>query len=104
MMGDQPASYELITSGEQDMILALVIPTVLVLVTVPFTMLRILLLGWDCMLVREERPAGRTRNCLTVCCGLSSMMMFTNLLVIISIIYVVIIVQSTSDPLERDHS
>ena len=52
----------------------------------------------------EGMRAGRGRNCLTVCCGVTGMMLFTNILMLVTVIYVFIIIQSTSDPLVRDLS
>ena len=86
MAGDHPASYRVNASHTQDWILALVSPLMLIVITVPFTVLRILLLGWNCTLTRqfwdeeeeglEPVRASKKRNCLTVCCGVSGMMMF----------------------------
>jgi len=114
MLGDHPASYELQTSGEQDIVLALIIPLLLALTTVPFTFLRALLLGWNCVLVSQARDkqrdidnpplAGKARNCLSVCCGVSGMMMFTSLLALTVVAYVLVILQSTTNPLTREVS
>jgi len=116
MEGEHPASYELKTSAQQDMMVALLVPLVLILFTVPFTALRILLLGWNCALTKQEfegdieeeeeegvipRP-GRSRNCLTVCCSISGMMMFTNLLMILVFVYVFVTMKSFTSPLEKE--
>jgi len=117
MEGEHPASYELQTSAQQDMMVAMLVPLLLALFTVPFTILRILLLGWNCTLAKQElegdleeeeegvipRP-GKPRNCLTVCCGVSGMMMFTNLLMIVVMVYVFIIMKSFTSPLEKEPS
>lgn len=117
MEGEHPASYELQTSAQQDMLLAMMVPIILVLFTVPFTILRMLLLGWSCTLTKQElegdleeeeegvipRP-GKSRNCLTVCCGVSGMMMFTNLLMMVVMVYVFIIMKSFTSPLEKEPS
>merc|ERR1719318_2423216 len=111
MEGEHPASYELQTSAQQDMM----VPLLLAMFTVPFTILRILLLGWNCTLTKQElegdveeeeegvipRP-GKSRNCLTVFCGVSGMMMFTNLLMIVVMVYVFIIMKSFTSPLEKE--
>jgi len=117
MEGDHPASYELQTSPQQDMAVAMLVPILLVMFTVPFTVLRILLLGWNCTLSRQEREGdleeedegviprpGKTRNCLTVCCGVSGMMMFTSILMIVVMVYVFVIMQSLSSPLTKEPS
>ena len=114
MAGDHPASYRINASHTQDWILALMSPFMLIVITVPFTVLRILLLGWNCTLTRqfwdEEEEglqptrASRKRNCLTVCCGVSGMMMFTNLLMILVIVYIFIFHQSFNSPLTKDPS
>ena len=114
MAGDHPASYQINASHTQDLIAALMSPFMLIVITVPFTMLRILLLGWNCTLTRQYwddeeeglRPsrASKSRNCLTVFCGVSGMMMFTILLMIIVMLYIFIFLQSFSSPLTRDPS
>ena len=114
MAGDHPASYQINASHTQDLIAALMSPFMLIVITVPFTMLRILLLGWNCTLTRqfwdEEEEglqptrASRKRNCLTVCCGVSGMMMFTNLLMLVVVVYIFIILQSATSPLTKDPS
>ena len=113
MVGDNPAFFQLKASPEQDMILALVTPILLTLLTIPFTILRVLLLGWNCALARQPFPdeddddevrvtrAGKARNCFTVCCGVSGMMMFTNLLMLVVGVYVLVVYMSTSEPLVR---
>ena len=53
MAGDHPASYRINASHTQDWILALMSPFMLIVITVPFTVLRILLLGWNCTLTRQ---------------------------------------------------
>lgn len=113
MDAEHPASYELTTSPQQDMIVALAVPLLLAMLTLPFTLLRIMLLGWDCALSRkrewqenedEEPHAGKGRNCLTVCCGVSGMMLATNILMLVTLVYVLVIVQSATNPLIRDLS
>ena len=117
MEGAHPASYELQTSAQQDMMVAMLVPLVLAMFTVPFTILRILLLGWNCTLTKQElegdleeeeeevipRP-GRPRNCLTVCCGVSGTMMFTILFMMVVMVYVFIIMKSFTSPLEKEPS
>eukprot|EP00092_Neocalanus_flemingeri_P029745 GFUD01032293.1.p1 GENE.GFUD01032293.1~~GFUD01032293.1.p1 ORF type:complete len:528 (-),score=150.93 GFUD01032293.1:133-1716(-) len=117
MEGEHPASYELQTSHQQDILVAMLVPVLLVLFTVPFTILRMLLLGWNCALTRQEREGdleeeddgvtprpGKTRNCLTVCCGVSGMMMFTSLLMIVVMVYVFVLMQSLTSPLTKEPS
>ena len=117
MAGDHPASYQIHASPTQDLLAALVLPSLLVILTVPFTILRVLLLGWNCTLARHTFPdteeeeedlqlskASKSRNCLTVCCGVSGMMMFTNLLMILVIVYIFIFHQSFNSPLTKDPS
>lgn len=117
MAGDHPASYQIHASPTQDLLAALVLPSLLVILTVPFTVLRVLLLGWNCTLARHSFPdteeeeedlqlskASRSRNCLTVCCGVSGMMMFTNLLMLVVVVYIFIILQSATSPLTKDPS
>lgn len=116
MAGEHPASYQINASHTQDLIAALMSPIMLIIITVPFTILRILLLGWNCTLERqywdeEEDPANQEpsraskgRNCLTVFCGVAGMMMFTNLLMILVMLYIFIFHQSFSSPLTKDPS
>ena len=116
MAGDHPASYQINTSHTQDLVAALVSPVLLVTLTIPFTILRILLLGWNCTLQRNQFPdeddddeihlskASKARNCAMVCCGVSGMMMFTMLLMLVVIVYIFILLQSVSSPLEKDPS
>jgi len=117
MEGDHPASYELQTSPQQDMALALLFPVLLVMITVPFTVLRVLLLGWNCTLTKQDREGdfeeeeegvlprpGKARNCLTVCCGVSGMMMFTTLLMVVVMVYVFVIMKSVTSPLIKEPS
>jgi len=119
MDAEHPASYELSTSSGQDMVVALAVPILLALLTAPFTILRILLLGWNCSLQRQKEwrerdlddssevsgeGAGRTRNCLTVLCSVTGMMLATNILMLLGIVYVLVIIQSVSNPLVRDLS
>ena len=52
----------------------------------------------------EEPHAGKGRNCLTVCCGVSGMMLATNILMLVTLVYVLVIVQSATNPLIRDLS
>ena len=117
MAGDHPASYQIHASPTQDLLAALVLPSLLVILTVPFTILRVLLLGWNCPLARHTFPdteeeeedlqlskASKSRNCLTVCCGVSGMMMFTNLLMLVVVVYIFIILQSATSPLTKDPS
>jgi len=119
MDAEHPASYELTTSPHQDLIIALAVPLLLALLTLPFTLLRVILLGWNCSLARqkewdgsdadsseegEERRSGKSRNCLTVVCGVSAMMLFTIILMLVMVLYVFLIIQSTSSPLVRDLS
>ena len=56
MAGDHPASYQIHASPTQDLLAALVLPSLLVILTVPFTILRVLLLGWNCTLARHTFP------------------------------------------------
>ena len=115
MTGDHPASFKINASYDQDLMLALLIPVLLGLLTVPFTLLRILLLGWNCTLTRQPFPdedddeddlrlekASKSRNCLAVCCGVSGMMMFTFNTVLVVFIYIVVVIMSFSKPLVRD--
>merc|ERR1712032_435324 len=116
MDAEHPASYELTTSAHQDLIIALIVPMLLALLTLPFTLLRVILLGWNCSLARqkewdgsdadssEEGESGKSRNCLTVVCGVSAMMLFTIILMLVMVLYVFLIIQSTSSPLVRDLS
>ena len=116
MAGDHPASYQVNTSHTQDLVAAIGIPLLLILLTVPFTILRVLLLGWNCALTRQSFPdqdededlhmgkASRSRNCLTVCCGVAGMMMFTLLLVLVVTVYIFVILQSVTSPLTKDPS
>ena len=117
MAGDHPASYQIHASPTQDLLAALVLPSLLVILTVPFPVLRVLLLGWNCPPARHSFPdteeeeedlqlskASRSRNCLTVCCGVSGMMMFTNLLMLVVVVYIFIILQSATSPLTKDPS
>ena len=138
MDAEHPASYELTTSAHQDLLIALAVPMLLALLTLPFTLLRVILLGWNCSLARqkvngllcifcdkvadnlpqewdgsdadsseesvEERVSGKVRNCLTVMCGVSAMMLFTIILMVVVAVYVLLIIQSTSSPLVRDLS
>jgi len=114
MAGEHPASYQINASHTQDLIAALLSPIMLIFITVPFTVLRMILLGWNCTLTRQYwdeeeeglRPASASKawNCLTVFCGVSGMMMFTMLLMILVMIYVFIFVQSFSSPLTKDPS
>jgi len=117
MEGEHPASYELKTSPQQDMLLATMLPMLLVMLTVPFTILRILLLGWNCALTKQEREGdfedeeegviprpGKTRSCLTVMCGVSGMMMFTTILGMLVMVYVFVIIQSVTSPLTKEPS
>ena len=136
MDAEHPASYELTTSPHQDLIIALAVPMLLALLTLPFTLLRVILLGWNCSLARqkvittkpfafqkvdflsqewdgsdadsseegEERRSGKSRNCLTVICGVSAMMLFTIILMVVMVLYIFLIIQSTSSPLVRDLS
>ena len=112
MAGDHPASYSI--SHTQQWILALMSPFMMILITVPFTFLRIILLGWNCTLTRqfweeeeeeglEPSKASRGRNCLTVCCGVSGMMMLTNILMIL-VVVVIIFHQSFNSSLTKDSS
>ena len=95
MAGDHPASYSI--SHTQQWILALMSPFMMILITVPFTFLRIILLGWNYTLIRqfweeeglEPSKASRGRNCLTVCCGVSGMMMLTNILMILVVVVII---------------
>ena len=136
MDAEHPASYELTTSPHQDLIIALAVPMLLALLTLPFTLLRVILLGWNCSLARqkvmtkhdkcfqkvnllsqewdgsdadsseegEEKRSGKSRNCLTVICGVSAMMLFTIILMVVVVLYIFLIIQSTSSPLVRDLS
>ena len=54
MDAEHPASYELTTSAHQDLIIALIVPMLLALLTLPFTLLRVILLGWNCSLARQK--------------------------------------------------
>jgi len=116
MAGDHPASYQINTSHTQDLVAAIGVPLLLVLLTVPFTFLRVMLLGWNCALTRQSFPdqdeeddirpskASRSRNFLTVCCGVTGMMMFTMILVLVVAVYIFVIVQSVMSPLTKDPS
>ena len=54
MDAEHPASYELTTSVHQDLLIALAVPMLLALLTLPFTLLRVILLGWNCSLARQK--------------------------------------------------
>ena len=54
MDAEHPASYELTTSAHQDLLIALAVPMLLALLTLPFTLLRVILLGWNCSLARQK--------------------------------------------------
>ena len=54
MDAEHPASYELTTSAHQDLLIALEVPMLLALLTLPFTLLRVILLGWNCSLARQK--------------------------------------------------
>ena len=113
MAGDHPASYQINTSHTQDLVVALLSPILLIILTIPFTILRVLLLGWNCTLTRHQfrdedddevmmTKASKTRNCLTVCCGVSGMMMFTMLLILVVVVYILVFLQSFTNPLPKD--
>lgn len=115
MDAEHPASYELSTSHTQDMVVALALPLLLALLSLPFTVLRIILLGWNCSLSRQkewmpmgleegEGRASRSRNCLTVCCGVANMVLFTVILVVVVGIYVLVAIHSNTLPPVRDLS
>ena len=116
MAGDHPASYQINTSHTQDLVAAIGVPLLLVLLTVPFTFLRVMLLGWNCALTRQSFPdldedddlrpskASKSRNFLTVCCGVTGMMMFTLILVLVVAVYIFVILQSVMSPLTKDPS
>merc|ERR1712080_805956 len=58
MDAEHPASYELTTSAHQDLLIALAVPMLLALLTLPFTLLRVILLGWNCSLARQKEWDG----------------------------------------------
>ena len=103
-----------------DRLLAVVIPTVLAVVIAPFAVLRVLLLGWDCRLIRQEddrdddttsssqtftrtryqQSAGRLRSCGVVFCSLSALLMFVTVIILMVAVYVYIIIKTSVEPLK----
>ena len=54
IVAKQPVAFEMTMDQYSDMVVALVLPLVLAMLTLPFTLLRLLLLGWDCNLTRNQ--------------------------------------------------
>lgn len=115
MEGDHPAKYQIDTSPTIDLIFALLVPIALAALTVPFTILRVLLLGWNCTLSRKPFPdededevtmskSSKSRNCLTVFFGVSGMMTFTIIFILVVAVYILVFIQSLTDPLRPDPS
>lgn len=120
MLAGSPVKATISTSNHQDMILSIMLPVLLALLTLPFTILRIILLGWNCRLspmeeegletdsgeelalsdTKEARRPSHSRNCCTVTWSLASMMAFTASLGIILMVYVFCLYNSVNAPHE----
>merc|ERR1711874_105688 len=125
---DNPIEAEVKISEMLDRLLAVVIPTVLAVVIAPFAVLRVLLLGWDCRLTRQdderttslvaedehsnssssqsfarrkyEQRASRLRSCGVVFCSMSALLMFVTVVILMVAAYVYIIIKSSTEPLK----
>ena len=121
IVAKQPVAFEMTMDRYTDMVVAMVLPLVLAMLTLPFTLLRLLLLGWDCNLVRNQvgtilheapqewpedgearKGPGQGRSILTLFCGIAGMVSFTKIVILVVFIYVIIIIQSYVKPLVKD--
>ena len=111
MVADEPGQAMLETSEMLDCLIAVIVPTVLAVITASFAILRVLLLGWDCHLSRltsssrlststlslsvsgQSDGVKRTvkaHNCSVVCCSLAAMMLYVLVMIILMGAYVYI--------------
>lgn len=118
---EDPGEAMLEMSEMLDRLLAVIFPTILAVITAPFAILRVLLLGWDCTLSRQSsvsrgqssstlsrasgmsegtKRAGKARNCSVVCCSLAAMMMYVLVMIILMGAYVYMIIHAHKPPLE----
>jgi len=121
MIADDPGQAMLETSEMLDRLIAVIVPTVLAVITAPFAILRVLLLGWDCHLSRQTQAsrvststlsrsvsgqtdsvkrAGKARNCSVVCCSLAAMMMYVVVMIVLMGAYVYMGIHAHKPPLE----
>jgi len=121
MIADDPGQAMLETSEMLDRLIAVIVPTVLAVITAPFAILRVLLLGWDCHLSRQTQSsrvststlsrsvsgqtdsvkrAGKARNCSVVCCSLAAMMMYVVVMIVLMGAYVYMGIHAHKPPLE----
>lgn len=119
MLAGSPVKATISTSNHQDMILSILLPVLLALLTLPFTILRIILLGWNCKLTRQEEEgqdtdsgerlaakensgASRSRNCCAMAWSLAAMAAFTASLGLVMMVYMFCLVQSLTRPHEME--
>lgn len=88
VIGERHAKATMTLNSHDDMYISYIVPSLLCLLVLPFTVLRILLLGWDCTLERrseeddlynERRKVSSGRSCCAVMWSIASLMSFTSL-------------------------
>lgn len=103
VLADGPAQASFSVSQHDDILMSYIVPTFLCLLVLPFTILRMMLIGWDCRMERQQLGAGgerqlfyqddidsspssqnkryasHGRSCCAVLWSISSLMAFTSL-------------------------
>lgn len=106
VLADGPAQATFSVSHHDDIIMSYLVPAFLCLLVIPFTILRIILIGWDCRMERQllnvedeidsyqinsrqhKRYATHGRSCCAVLWSISSLMSFTGLITLSMAVYV----------------
>jgi len=118
VIADGPAQATFSVSHHDDIIMSYLIPAILCLLVLPFTILRIILIGWDCRMERQllsveeeidsyqinsrqnKRYATAGRSCCAVLWSISSLMAFTSLITLTMTVYVFSSVLTHIEPLD----
>jgi len=115
ILADGPAQAKFSVSQHDDILLSYLVPAFLCLLVLPFTVLRIILIGWECRMERQQqlevedssyalpsannRYATHGRSCCAVLWSISSLMAFTSLVSLVLGVYVVCAVFTHIEPI-----
>jgi len=112
MFAEDPVRGSLTLSRHDMIYISYIMPAFLCLLVLPFTILRIILLGWDCRLERsrdeqdifsERRRVSSSRSCCAVLWSVSALMSFTLLASLVVGVWVLCTVLAHVQPMEAVH-
>lgn len=113
MLAGNPLRGSLTLSHHDDIYISYIVPALFCMLVLPFTLLRIILLGWDCRLERsrdeqdifsERRRSGVSsgRSCCAVMWSISALMSFTTLTSLVAGVWTLCTVLAHVQPIQSD--